>query len=259
LKSDSFLKVSRAGHSGTKQRSFAVPLECGVPHGPAFSLPVPVSYHLNRSFLSVHMSSIRLALLLCDTPLPSVVASNGDYYAIFSKLLEKSAPEGVKYTLSPYDVVHKMEYPDEADRFDGFILTGSGVHVSHCSLIHVLTGRHTAASAYENVEWINRLVAYVADLAKSKPKVKIFGICFGHQIIARALGGECVPNGGKWEVGTTPVEMTEVGRRIFGTDILVRLHLPLSFCISDDECFPHRIYTRCTATMSPKSPSHSCH
>jgi hypothetical protein len=43
------------------------------------------------------------------------------------------------------------------------------------------------------------------------------GICFGHQIVARALGGEVVPNGGKWEVGVTPMQLTELGKRIFRT------------------------------------------
>lgn len=32
-----------------------------------------------------------------------------------------------------------------------------------------------AASAYENVDWINRLVTYIGLVAKTKPKVKIFG------------------------------------------------------------------------------------
>jgi hypothetical protein len=93
-------------------------------------------------------------------------------------------------------------------------------------------------SAYEKVHWIDKLVAYVADLAVRKPHVKIFGaclysplaslpnslpnagICFGHQIIARALGGECV-FGGKWEVGATTVHHTDIGRQIFGTPTLV--------------------------------------
>ena len=44
------------------------------------------------------------------------------------------------------------------------------------------------------------------------------GICFGHQIIARALGGECVPNNGRWEVGTTDMELTDIGKKVFETD-----------------------------------------
>ena len=49
------------------------------------------------------------------------------------------------------------------------------------------------------------------------------GICFGHQIIARALGGECVPNDGRWELGPTPLQLTDLGKRIFGSDELVSL------------------------------------
>lgn len=47
------------------------------------------------------------------------------------------------------------------------------------------------------------------------------GICFGHQIIARAMGGECVPNDGKWEIGITTVDLTPLGQSIFGASTLV--------------------------------------
>lgn len=48
------------------------------------------------------------------------------------------------------------------------------------------------------------------------------GICFGHQIISRALGGECVPNGGIWELGPTPIHLTDIGKQLFGpSDTLV--------------------------------------
>lgn len=42
------------------------------------------------------------------------------------------------------------------------------------------------------------------------------GICFGHQIVAQALGGKCVSNSGKWEAAITEVLLTDVGKRIFG-------------------------------------------
>ncbi|KIM43592.1 hypothetical protein M413DRAFT_443508 [Hebeloma cylindrosporum] len=89
----------------------------------------------------------------------------------------------------------------------------------------------SAASAHENIEWINNLVAYIARVAQTKPHIKIIGICFGHQIIARALGGECVPNGGRWELGPTPLQLTDLGKRIFGSDELTiqqmhRDHVP---------------------------------
>lgn len=90
-------------------------------------------------------------------------------------------------------------------------------------------------SAYQESEWIDKLVTYVKDVAERKPKVKIIGkpaklnlldnlcdpvgtigICFGHQIIARALGGTCVSNNGVWEIGPSSIKLSEVGKRVFG-------------------------------------------
>jgi GMP synthase-like glutamine amidotransferase len=80
----------------------------------------------------------------------------------------------------------------------------------------------------------------VADIATERPRIKIIGklndaeftwpiedspcigICFGHQVVARALGGECVSNS-KWEVAITEVDLTDLGQRIFGVPSLVRL------------------------------------
>jgi len=53
-----------------------------------------------------------------------------------------------------------------------------------------------------------------------RPHLFATGICFGHQIIARALGGECVPNG-RWEIGPTNVKLTNLGQQIFGVETLV--------------------------------------
>lgn len=39
--------------------------------------------------------------------------------------------------------------------------------------------------------------------------------------MARALGGSCVPNDGRWEVGPCEVQMTDLGKQIFGLDVLV--------------------------------------
>ncbi|EKM53291.1 uncharacterized protein PHACADRAFT_259553 [Phanerochaete carnosa HHB-10118-sp] len=100
--------------------------------------------------------------------------------------------------MDSYDVRNKMEYPEDIDRYSAIVMTGS------------------AASAYENLEWINQLVAYIASVAETKPNVKLIGICFGHQIIGRALGEDCVPNGGIWEVGPIPIQLTETSKELFG-------------------------------------------
>ncbi len=51
--------------------------------------------------------------------------------------------------------------------------------------------------------------------------IKIIGICFGQQVVARALGGECVPNERGWEIGVYDVDLTELGRRLFQKESLV--------------------------------------
>ena len=119
-----------------------------------------------------------IALFLCDTPHPKVVAQDGDYRTIFRELLRKSLPDpSVEYTVDDFDVVHKMEYPDSVDKYDAILLTGSGA--LNCNTFDACRGLiflTSAASAYENLEWINKLVAYLASVAEEKPNVKLLGL-----------------------------------------------------------------------------------
>ncbi|KAJ6551464.1 class I glutamine amidotransferase-like protein [Mycena capillaripes] len=151
-----------------------------------------------------------IALLVCDTPIPSVREVHGDYHVMFTDLLLAAGKQlGIddiasKCKLDAYDAEHKMEYPtdEQLDAYEGIQITGS------------------KANAHDDIEWINKLVDFVAHVAEKKPELKIVGICFGHQIIARAMGGRCEPNGGKWEVGPTPIALTALGKEVFGVDTL---------------------------------------
>jgi GMP synthase-like glutamine amidotransferase len=62
------------------------------------------------------------------------------------------------------------EYPLNPLLYDAFLLTGS---------------RH---SVYEELEWIVKLKQFIRNI--DPLPVKVIGICFGHQIIAEALGGK---------------------------------------------------------------------
>lgn len=105
-------------------------------------------------------SPIRIALFLCDKPIASVQATDGDYTAIFDTLLRKSLPgdAAVDYVLDPYDVREAQRYPENVNDYRAIIMTGS------------------AASAYENLEWINRLVDYIRDVGTNKPHIKLIGV-----------------------------------------------------------------------------------
>ncbi|KAF9074746.1 hypothetical protein BDP27DRAFT_1316761 [Rhodocollybia butyracea] len=154
---------------------------------------------------------INIALLLCDDLFPEIVVEHGEHAKIFEDFMRRSLTfaqctasdhfnHDLELTMDVYDA-QKMEYPSEEqiDGYDAFMCTGS------------------ASSAYDQVEWIQTLILFIAHLAKNHPKVKIFGICFGHQIISLALGGTCViMNEGRWEIGPTKLCLTDVGEEIFG-------------------------------------------
>lgn len=71
--------------------------------------------------------------------------------------------------LTAFDVT-KEEYPSNPADFDLFIITGSKF------------------SCYENLPWITKLKEFVK--RHDDGPIKFFGVCFGHQIIAEALGGK---------------------------------------------------------------------
>jgi len=58
------------------------------------------------------------------------------------------------------------------------------------------------------------------------PKKKIIGICFGHQIIARALGGTVTVNKRGWEIGVRSVNMIDSAKRIFDLNNSIMVFLP---------------------------------
>ncbi|MGC6496772.1 MAG: glutamine amidotransferase-related protein [Candidatus Puniceispirillaceae bacterium] len=78
-------------------------------------------------------------------------------------------------------------FPDSVDAYDGYLVTGS------------------AAGVYDDFDWIDPLKAFIRDIyAARKPLV---GVCFGHQVIAEALGGRCIKWPDGFGVGTCDVTL----------------------------------------------------
>jgi GMP synthase-like glutamine amidotransferase len=110
---------------------------------------------------------MKLALLLADhVPKYRYSVSGGNYPEMFANLFLKI---NEVIDMDVYDVT-LGEYPDMTSSYSGYIISGS------------------RASAYDTADWIRKLKEYICGL-----KVvghKIIGICFGHQLIAQALGGQ---------------------------------------------------------------------
>lgn len=70
---------------------------------------------------------VKLALLMCDTPVPAVRATHGTYLDIFRKQLHGSNPDAsFPFTLDGYDVVDAEQYPDLDAGYKGVLISGSG-------------------------------------------------------------------------------------------------------------------------------------
>ncbi|WP_375697711.1 type 1 glutamine amidotransferase [Pseudophaeobacter sp. TrK17] len=109
-----------------------------------------------------------------------LIQDSGDYDQMFCTLLA-----GNGFEFETFAVVDG-QFPANADAADGWIITGS---------------RH---GAYEPHDWIPPLEELIREIhAKKQPMA---GICFGHQIIAQALGGKVAKYQGGWAVGHVTYE-----------------------------------------------------
>lgn len=129
---------------------------------------------------------MRVGLLLCDRLDRDVVAAvGGDYTELFPR---RFAPLGLE--LSVFDLT-AGELPDDAalDELDGWMISGS------------------RRSVYEEEGWIRSLEGLTVELVRARRPVA--GICFGHQMVARALGGEVAPAEVGWGVGGRRFDVVE--------------------------------------------------
>ncbi|KAK0762702.1 hypothetical protein N5P37_005520 [Trichoderma harzianum] len=85
--------------------------------------------------------------------------------------------------------------------------------------IHGLLLLGSKYTASDDDPWVISLVklvqmAYIMN-------IPMIGVCYGHQIIARALGGKISRNPAGWELGVCKMDMTSIGQKLFGKDALM--------------------------------------
>lgn len=155
----------------------------------------------------------------------ALVETSGEYPAMFERLL---APFG--FSTQTWAVVDGA-FPVGPEAAEGWLITGS---------------RH---AAYEDHDWIAPLEQLIRDIiAADTPLV---GVCFGHQIIAQALGGRVEKFAGGWSVGVQEYAFPDGPRRVLAwhQDQVVDLPAGAEVVASNDVCayaallYPGKAYT----------------
>lgn len=148
----------------------------------------------------------KLLIVKTGTTVPSVKARRRDF--------DTWIKTGMGWDSGGFEVVHvhlgdALPAVAELGDGDGIVITGSPDKVT------------------DRAPWSERTAAWIADAAQTV--TPMLGICYGHQLIAHALGGEVVDNPHGRQIGTTDITLTEEGK----TDALFGglgevLHVPVS-------------------------------
>ena len=120
---------------------------------------------------------MRIGILKTDAVRPELVDEFGEYPKMFTELLSAVDAD---LQFATYDV-EQGEFPDHLDEVDAYLITGS------------------KSSVYEDKPWIHQLEAFVREIHAGNKK--LLGICFGHQMVAQALGGKTEKSEKGWGVG----------------------------------------------------------
>ena len=128
---------------------------------------------------------MNIGILQCDRVRDEFIAVHGQYPERFAAILQPADPS-LHFTV--FDAEHGV-LPASIDEADAYLITGS---------------RHGVNDGFP---WIAELEEFVRRLHSAEKK--IIGICFGHQLVAKALGGKVIKSPNGWGVGMSQNKITK--------------------------------------------------
>jgi len=117
---------------------------------------------------------MKVGILMTGRPPRPAIAQFGTYPDMFMGLLGAEAYDWRTYAAD------EGELPAAPEACDGYIVTGS------------------SAGVYDPEPWIGELLDF---LRAAKGRAKLVGVCFGHQVMAQAFGGQVIKSPKGWGIG----------------------------------------------------------
>ena len=114
---------------------------------------------------------MKIGVLQADTVSEEFQADYGNYPTMFENMLKSAGKQvlGSAIEVAHYNIM-QSQFPKKLNECDAYIITGS------------------KKSVYDDEPWIHKFRGFLVELNDAKKIV--IGICFGHQLIADALGGK---------------------------------------------------------------------
>ena len=136
--------------------------------------------------------TIKIGILRADDVSIELAPDFGEYPQMVEELIVAvnlaRGADAKRLQFTTY-AVNRQQYPGHIDEVDAYIITGS------------------KSSVYDQEPWIADLHRFVEALHSNNKKT--VGICFGHQIIASALGGKVEKAAVGWGVGVKATSLTK--------------------------------------------------
>ena len=122
---------------------------------------------------------MRIGILETGSVSKKFIGKHGSYGTMFEKLFAAFSEENFFIKIKLF----QGEFPKEASQADLWVITGSRFGV------------------YDDIPWLKPLKSFLEKCLEEK--VPIFGVCFGHQLLAEILGGKVEKFKDGWGVGVT--------------------------------------------------------
>lgn len=132
--------------------------------------------------MDLSSAQLPMTILVAGDPVPTVRASHGSFDQHVRQTVGSAWP-------GPWVVVDiRTTAPPPVAEVAAVVVTGS------------------ASSVTERAHWMLRTEEFLRSAVAAN--LPVLGLCFGHQLLGQALGGEVQRNPNGFEIGTVPLEVT---------------------------------------------------